>query len=276
MHIYNITVFFALAVMFLFSSCEKELDFEYHDIYPQLVIDASLTEKGISVSLTNTTPMDEPMDTVRLRDASVVLTDLTADCSTVLHTDSRGYYVSDTRGITDHDYRLDVVRAGKHYSATGKMLKASEVTGLKFIWIKMPYDDVAALQISFTEAQEGIETYWVRIFRNGKPYSWVVINHALPAEGIINLTVMTTRRDTEEEEDKNVIHDGDVISVSVTPVSLRVYDYLSALSADSNGPSLYDGDFCLGCFITAPAAAARIVFRPDEIETSKTRSPKNS
>ena len=54
-------------------SCEKELDFKYHDIDPITVIEGVLTLDGPLIATTLTMPMDEPMDHTRLTDASVEL-----------------------------------------------------------------------------------------------------------------------------------------------------------------------------------------------------------
>ena len=48
------------AVAMLLAGCEKEIDFKYRDIEPILVIEGAVTQDGTSVSLTETTPMDEP------------------------------------------------------------------------------------------------------------------------------------------------------------------------------------------------------------------------
>lgn len=58
-------------LFFLLMSCEKELDFKYHDIEPQLVIEGILSQEGVRVSLTNTTPMDEKIEKNYLTDAEV-------------------------------------------------------------------------------------------------------------------------------------------------------------------------------------------------------------
>lgn len=42
MKLYNILS--AICLMLMFASCEKELDFEYHDIDPLTVIEAELTQ----------------------------------------------------------------------------------------------------------------------------------------------------------------------------------------------------------------------------------------
>jgi hypothetical protein len=77
---------------------------------------------------------------------------------------------------------------------------------------------------------------------------------------------MTTRRDTEEEGDDDVLLDGDTVTVTVAPISQDMHDYLSALmSGGSNGPRMFSGDFCLGYFLAAPVAEGETVFHPDDL-----------
>lgn len=55
---------FAVVLMAAMTSCEKELDFKYHDIAPLTVIEGELTPDGAKVGITLTTPMAEPMDCI--------------------------------------------------------------------------------------------------------------------------------------------------------------------------------------------------------------------
>lgn len=96
----------ALILTFLLSSCEKELDIKYHDIEPLTVIEGELTPDGVRVTLTQTTPMDEPMDRTHLTDADVVLSDLTTGEEYLLTVGNDGVYTSAAGGIVGHDYRL--------------------------------------------------------------------------------------------------------------------------------------------------------------------------
>ncbi len=258
----------AIFVGFLFAGCEKELDFKYHDIEPILVIEGALTQDGAQVSLTLTTPMDEPMRRERLRDASVVITDLTSGQEFELAPDSDGQYVSDMKGEEGHEYRLVVERNGERYSSECLMRPATEITGMEFNWIKMPYDYVAVLQVSFTDpAASHDDYYWLRVYRNGEAYQWVAINDLLSAGGIINEVLMTSRMDLDEEDDADKLEDGDVVTATVVPVSRAMHDYLEALSVgNSNGPRMFEGSFCLGYFLAAPISRDEIVFRPDEIK----------
>lgn len=252
------------------SSCEKELDFKYHDIDPLTVIEAELTPDGAKVGITYTTPMDEPMDLTRLTDAVVTLTDLTDGSVYDLSPDAEGYYRDLTPGIPGHEYSLVVERAGCRYEAHATMFAPTEMVSLEFNWIKMPYDYVAVLQGKFRDNPEDPgECYWIRLYRNGEIYRWAEMNDMSAADGICTFFTMTSRKDTDEEEEKDVLVDGDTMTCVVTPVSRDMMEYLEALSNDSNGPAMFSGDECLGYFMASSPASRSVVFHPDDIPEYK-------
>lgn len=263
----NIIHFFCMAIAVVtLQSCEKELDIKYKDIDPIPVIEGCLTEKGARVRITMTTPMDEPMDSVALTDATVTLTDLTEGDSETLIPDRQGNFISSTGGVPGHVYELNVKRGTSAYTSSCVMTEPTEILDLEFNWIKMPYDHVAVLQVSFSDnLSETAECYWVRLYRNGKAYMWNLITDIYASDGVISDIFMTSRKDLDEEEEDTILREGDVVSASVTPISREMYDYLEAVSSDSNGPRLFAGDFCLGYFLAAPVAESSIVFHPDQI-----------
>ena len=76
---------------FFLVSCEKELDFKYHDVESQLVIEATLSETEATVSLTNTIPMGDPLVVNRLTDADVSIKDNTDNIIFQLSSDIEGF-----------------------------------------------------------------------------------------------------------------------------------------------------------------------------------------
>ncbi|MDE6346791.1 MAG: DUF4249 domain-containing protein [Muribaculaceae bacterium] len=266
-YIYSLGVLFTVAVML--SSCEKELDFHYHDVEPQLVIEANLTQEGTTVLLTETAPMGEAMNTTPVVDATVTLTDITAGSTRALPLRDDGTFGDNIAGITGHEYRMEVMRGDKKYSSVCTMRQPTEITALEFEWIKMPYDYVAILQVSLTDPDTADDCYWIRLLRNGEPYMWNVTADMYTVDGIINHIIMTSRKDTDEEDEDKVLFDGDTVTAIVSPISHDMFDYIVALETDSNGPCMWEGDFCLGYFLASPAATATIVFRPDEMKEYK-------
>lgn len=249
--------------LFVGSGCEKEIDIEYHDIEPILVIEGSLSQDGAEVALTLTTPMDEPFTNTYLTDAKVSIEDITGSGTFDLHPDDRGIFTSTLKGEVGHTYRLQVERGGKKYSAECLMRPLATITGMEFSWIKMPYDEVALLQVSFTDDTSKVgERYWLRLYRNGKAYKWTTVSDHLSSNDNIDEVIMTTRRDLDEEDEKDKLEAGDIVTATLVPVSLEMHDYLEALSiGNSNGPRMFEGSFCLGYFLAAPVSTDSILFK---------------
>ena len=263
----NITYFVSfLIILIQIQGCKKELDIKYKDIEPILIIQGELTQNGANVRLTHTTPMDEPMNNTPITEAEVMLNDLTEGSYSILYPDETGTYVSEIPGIEGHIYELNVTQGSVRYSAKCKMGPSTEILSVEFNWIKMPYDDVAVLQVTFTDnpVTSG-EYYWVRLYRNGEAYMWNLITDIYAKEGVINDVFMTSRKDLDEEDDATALRDGDVVTSSVSSISREMYDYLEAVSSDSNGPTMYEGDFCLGYFLATPISEGSVVFRPELI-----------
>ncbi len=257
----SIILFSVLAL----TSCEKELDFDYHKVEAQLVIEATLTDKGAQVILTNTTPMNEPTNNVPITDAQVLLTDKNDNRTIVLTPDSNGIFSNDTPGIIGHEYEIYISQEGKEYMSTCLMREASDIVDCKFQWIKMPYDYVAMLQVSFTASNNDDDCYWIKLTRNGEAYMWQTTSNIYAVDSIINHVTMTSRQDIEEEDEQTVLVDGDVVGITVIPISRDMFDYLNSLAQDSNGMKMFIGDFCLGYFFAAQITEYSIVFHPDEI-----------
>ncbi|MBD5291516.1 MAG: hypothetical protein HDS24_05545, partial [Bacteroides sp.] len=63
--------------------------------------------------------------------------------------------------------------------------------------------------------------------------------------------------------------DGDEVTALVIPISREMVDYLTALEQDSNGPAMWQGNFCLGYFLASTIASKTIIFHPNELTEYK-------
>ncbi len=263
----QISYLFLLCVAITLQSCKKDLDIKYKEIPPITVIEGELTLEGAKVRITMTTPMDEPMDSTLLTDATVSIADLTDGSLELLTPDTDGVYTGGNKGIPGHLYELCVFRDDLSYTSRCEMPEPSELLALEFKWVKMPYDRVAVLQVTFTEDRETAgECYWVRLYRNGKAYMWNTVTDVYAKDGVINDLFMTSRRDLDKEDEATALREGDIVTVSVSPISREMNDYLEAVSSDSNGPALFSGDFCLGYFLASPVVTSSITFHPDQMK----------
>ncbi len=256
-----------LAALALFSSCEKEIDFQYHDIPEQLVIEGLLTQRGASVKLTRTVATDEPFSVTTVTDATVSVIDLTSDSAISLSVDSAGVFASSALcGVPGHDYRLNVRLGDDTYTSSSRMLPPVEILSAEFNWIRMPYDDVAVLKVQFTEDSDPQTYYWMRVYRNGEVYEWQTVSSHSAVDGVVDTMMLTSRKDIDEEDDDEVLKEGDVVDIEVMPVSRTMADYLTSLNnGDYNGDRMFTGSFCLGYFLAAPVSTTRLIYHPSQI-----------
>lgn len=252
----------SLILAMLLVSCEKELDFQYHEVERQLVIEGLLTMDGAKVTISYTTPMNEPIEKDYLTDAQVSLLNMDTSEEILLMPDKEGVFTGDLTPIVANNYGLKVVREGREYFSCCEMRPATKISALKFDWIKMPYDYVAVLQISFHDFESADDCYWIKVYRNDEPYKWIVTDDRGSSNGIITEVIMTTRKDQDKEDEKDILRDGDVVKVVINVVSREMYDYLIAIENDSNGPSMFEGDFCLGYFMASASTSDSIIFHP--------------
>ena len=248
-----------------FAGCKKEIDLEYHDIPAMPVIEGVLSDEGAKVSVTLTTPMDEPMDNTPLTDAKVMITNMASGESVDLLPDEDGIYVSSAVGIPGEEYRLEVERNGESYTMSTMMFAPVDIESARFEWISMPYDEVAVLQVRYYDNPEiSGECYWVRVYRNGEIYMWQEQSDRTSSDGIMTFTAMTTRHDTDEEDEKDLINDGDVITVTVSPITKAMHDYLEAIGNNSSGPRLFtsvpESPGCLGYFMATTTSSTSLIF----------------
>lgn len=255
------------AALLALCSCEKEIDFEYHDVEQQQVIEGLLTQSGISVRLTKTVATDEPFENNLVTDAIVNVTDLTADVSAALECDDEGNFtVPGFAGVPGHEYELTVRVGENSYTSVSRMLPPSEIKSAEFNWIKMPYDDVAVLKVEFTADADPRTNYWMRVYRNGEIYDWQVMDSRNAVDGLVTGMMLTSRKDVDEEDDDDVLLDGDVVDIEVLTISDIMADYLDSLNNDDyNGNRMFTGAYCLGYFLAAPLSKTQIIYHPDQI-----------
>jgi lipoprotein len=256
----------AIAVVVLWG-CEKELDFKYRDVPAIPVIEAYVDQSHADIAVGWTTPMDEPLDTLPAENVLATLTETDSGRRIALTRQPDGHFTAPVAYRPGAEYRLEVELDGKSFHASGTMAEAVTGLELEFGWIKMPYDHVAVLKTSFHDLHdEPGDRYWIRVNRNGEFYKWVVTDDSGASKDRVESVMMTSRMDTEKEDESDVLRKGDIVEVSVTPVSRAMADYLEAIANDSNGPAMFDGPLCLGYFLVAPVTSATILFDPDNMD----------
>lgn len=249
-------IIYTILLAAVLTSCEKTLELDFKESAPQLVIEASLTQNGSRVCLTQSTPMDKDfINKKRYTDAMVQLTDLTVGTSVTLSPDSARAFADATPGIVGHKYLLSVERQGKHYTKKIEMAPPAQAVALNFGWMNMPGTRVALMQISVFPYTAQRYSYWIRIYRNGTHLTWATACGELVENGRIATTMIVgtdPNQDAGTVDTTNAMHDGDEITAVVYTIPLQMEDYLNAVKTSTGAHRQFDGDFCLG-FMTASA-----------------------
>lgn len=262
-------ILYILIGCFTLISCQKELEIDFQSAEQQLVIEATMNQKGTAVSITKTTPIDAPkIDTIRIKEAEVRLCDLTTNSAEILYTDQIGVYRSSTSGVVGHKYLLEVKHQGKIYSKTLTMAPAALGVRLDFGWMNMAGIKMALMQVSVFPYPEETYSYWVRIYRNGKHMAWICACGELVENGRISATMMVGTDPNQGSgmvNDANAMQDGDLITAEVYTVPLGMEDYLNSVKNSTGAHPQFTGAFCLGYMVASPLLTTSITFRPSQI-----------
>lgn len=273
------------------AGCQKDIDFKYREIEPITVIEGNLTMEYASVIITETTPVDEPMNRRHYTDATVTLEDLTDGSLIPLTPDADGIFTlpaapspgesaespeGAAAGIPGHNYRLTVSRGGVTYTCQSEMLPPVRILDFGFQRVETPMGHLIVGQVAFTDNPETRgDCYIVRFFRNGELYNWGTISDIQALDNILLASFKVIDEselpdDAHQDDDlrNQLLKPGDEVRAIVVPVSRTYFDYLVALNQGSNGPLLFTstGDFCLGYFLAAPESTATAIFDPNKLQ----------
>lgn len=269
----------------LLTSCKKEIDFDYHETAPIVVIEGRVTNEGSSVTITHSRPVT---DSVRPRCLQGAVVTVTADgvATTLAYDAFSDCYRSSMAGVAGKTYQLSVDLDGHHYEASSYMSEAAPILSADFFWMSMLDErmlvyELWAVDPSPTERNH----YWYRIDRithhphfEGKrmtePYRWGVHDDRGCPPGTVFIDIVSTSEkvmdEDEEEHWKSILYDGDSIVCQLMTIDRPVYNYFSSLRAGQNGganPRSNITGGCLGYFAAGSVARTdTIVFRRSDIK----------
>ena len=85
----------------------------------------------------------------------------------------------------------------------------------------------------------------------------------------MNFVTMTSRRDIDEEDESDVLRDGDIVTVRICQIPYEMRNWLEAIGNDSSGPELFissGGARALGYFLATSPVESTIVYQPEEMK----------
>ena len=271
---------FALCCAML-ASCKKEIDFDYHDTTPLVVIEGRVSNEGMSVVITRSRSMQDSVKGCCLPGAVVGIA--WADTTVQLTYDAaEDSYCSTTAGTAGQTYRLSIDFEGHHYEATSLMMPPAPIRSAKFLWQPVLQERLLAYEVWAEDPQPGERNYYMyrmdrhsnhphlARFSKTEPYRWGVFDDRGCPPGLIyrDIMCMSQRAADEDKEEnwKGILYDGDTITLSIMTIDRPVYDFFTSLRTGQSGganPRTNISGGCQGYFAAMSIARAdTIIYHP--------------
>lgn len=266
------------------TACTKEIDFEFRDEAPVVVIEGKVTNEGRTVVISHTRAVTDSVHSHCLPGADVVMTD--GVTSTPLTYDAAAdCYYSPVAGEVGKTYQMQVDFEGQHYEASATMPAAAPVTSSEFSWVTMMGQRMLCYEMWAVDPEPNVRNYyWMRIdrishhphlegTRQTAPYNWDLMDdRGCPPGQIFADWMLVSEKDMDDDKEENwkrILYDGDSVCVTLMTVDPKVYDYLYQLGSGqhhgANPHSNITGG-CLGYFAAGSVTRSdTIVFKRDAV-----------
>lgn len=269
----------------LLTACTKEIDFEFHDEAPVVVIEGKVTNEGRTVTISRSRSVTDSVHSHCLAGADVVITD--GNTTTPLTYDAAAdCYYSPVAGVVGKTYQLEIDFEGQHYEAEATMPAAAPITSSEFSWVTMMNQRMLCYEMWAVDPEPNVRNYyWMRInrishhphlegTRQTAPYNWDLMDDrgCPPGQIFADWMLVSEKKmnDDEEKDWKRIIYDGDSVWMTLMTVDPKVYDYLYQLGMGqhhgANPRSNITGG-CMGYFAAGSITRSdTIVFRRDDVK----------
>ena len=250
----------------LLTACTKEIDFDFNEIDPLVVIEGKVTNEGRSVLITRSRSVTDSVHARCLQGANVVISDGITATSLTYDAATDSYY-SPIPGTANQTYHLSVDFEGTHYEASSTMPAAAPIISSVFMWLPMMDSRMLCYEMWAVDPEPDVRNYyWVQMLRishhphfEGKsqtaPFAWDLFDDrgCQPGTLFIDWMIASEQSMDEDKEEnwKRLLYDGDSVSLRLMSVDPQVYNYLLELGAGQhNGANPHSNitGGCLGYF----------------------------
>ncbi len=233
------TVVKYLSLLLLLTSCEKEIDLDYHEVAPLYATEATVTPDGTNVWVRTTQSVtDNSASGHGVTNATIQLYEEleSGELFPVASLTHRrdGHYTSTFAGIPSLTYVIDIEIDGEHYTSKSTMPNAPVVNSFRFVWKKMLSELMLFADLRIQDEQDKVNYYFMHLYRNGVGYRWAVMSDENNPNGELQqLFQCTTERDMDDG-DEDGLKDGDVMRMEVRSIDRASYDYLYSMQVMDN------------------------------------------
>ena len=216
-------------ILLFFSSCEKEIDMDYHTVEPLYVVEASISEEGAVARISQTQNVTDEIGKRPVSDAQVIISSNYGE-QCILNLDSAGCYSSsEIKGVEGREYTIRVQVGNYITKSTSRMQEKFSIDDTYMYKEQMLEDEVVYYHVDVTGYKtDSIGYFYALVTRNGEPYKWAVTgNKGHGDTTAINVGCFVYC--DLDKDNKDILKDGEEIAVEVRKIDKRTYDYLYAL-----------------------------------------------
>lgn len=265
------------------TACTKEIDFDYHEVKPVLMIEGRVTNEGSEVLVTRTRNMADSVKSPCLTGAEVVITADGVEEHLPFDPSTRSYR-SSFCGTVGQTYHLEVLFEGQRYEATSTMPAPAPIKSAEFLWQPVMKERLLAYEVWAVDPEPDVRNYyWYRMNRRTATsrqdisaylsattdaYRWNIFDDRGCPPGLIYRDVMCmSERIAEENEKENwksILYEGDTITFTLMTIDRPTYDFFRSLRSGQSGGANPTGNItggdCLGYFTATSVTHADTIF----------------
>ena len=283
-------LFYILLIMCSVTACKKEIDFDYNEIDPIVVVEGRVTNEGTEVLVTKSRSVTDSVKSHCLPGAVVTVSSADGVSERIDYDPQAQCYRSPLKGRVGETYRLTVDFEGHHYEGQATMPPAAPILSTEFLWLTMFGEKAVVYEMWARDpTPDERNYYWYRIdrithhphFANKtltEPYLWSVFDDRGNPPGLLYRDVMCMPMKMAEEDKeeywKRILYEGDSIVFQLMTIDRTTFDYFTSLRAGQSGganprSNLTGG--CLGYFTAGSLTRAdTLVFHYDSIKPKAT------
>jgi hypothetical protein len=207
-----------LGGLILLTSCEKEIDMDYHTVEPLYVVEAGISEEGAVARISQTQNVTDEIGKSPVSDAQVVITSDNGE-RCILKLDSAGCYSSsEIKGVEGREYTIRVQIGDYVTESTSQMQEQFSIDDTYMYKVQMLEDEVVYYHVDVTGYNtDTIGYFYTLVTRNGKPYKWSILDN----KGFDDMTAINVGCFVYcdlDKDNKDILKDGEEIAVEVRKI----------------------------------------------------------
>ncbi len=267
-------IIISLILISILSSCEKVIEIDYNSVDKQYVISGYTDEFATKVSITQTSNMEDVIDTTRITSATITITDNQGSVYN-LTPDKDGFYSStEILASTPGDvYKIDVLVDGEHFTSSAQLMPRANILGMDLNLFEIQGEvSLVTCSVIPLRVPEVNNYYMYALYHNDIE---VTRNVAIKVKEDVLPTIDLIMGINSGEEiflfanpDVKVV-DGDEITINLFAIDENSYKYFNSLYYESTGTnsnvvSNFTGG-CLGYYATYLNSIGSVEVELDDI-----------